>query len=336
MAVNLSIVLIFQFLILILLDKIAKKFNFLDYPSERKKHSKPTPYVGGLALGFGFLFLIYILKIKVIYLDLIIFSALLMSIIGLIDDKFDINPIVKLIFQSIPVYILISKGLYLTDIGEYEIIGKIGLGNYAKFFTFLCCLLILNAFNYIDGIDGLLATLFINIFISFIIICYFFNEIYISQILVYFILPVVVFLLFNISLFSLPKIFLGDSGSNLLGFLTGFTMIVLYKKFSIEPSILIWPVALIIFDFLATSIIRVQNKKKLFQTGNDHVHYQISKKFNFKTLKINLTLNLMNCFFTCFGVTIYYLLGPLYSLLSFIGIFFIYLKIKSNLFFKNY
>ena len=57
MAVNLSIVLIFQFLILILLDKIAKKFNFLDYPSERKKHSKPTPYVGGLALGFGFLFL---------------------------------------------------------------------------------------------------------------------------------------------------------------------------------------------------------------------------------------------------------------------------------------
>ena len=263
MAVNLSIVLIFQFLILILLEKIAKKFNFLDYPSERKKHSKPTPYVGGLALGFGFLFLIYILKIKVIYLYLIIFSALLMSIIGLIDDKFDINPIVKLIFQSIPVYMLISKGLYLTDIGEYEIIGKIGLGNYAKFFTFLCCLLILNAFNYIDGIDGLLATLFINIFISFIIICYFFNEIYISQILVYFILPVVVFLLFNISLFSLPKIFLGDSGSNLLGFLTGFTMIVLYKKFSIEPSILIWPVALIIFDFLATSIIRVQNKKKI-------------------------------------------------------------------------
>ena len=62
---------------------------------------------------------------------------------GFVDDKFDINPFIKLILQSIPVYILISMGLYLNDIGEYGIIGKINLGNYSEIFTFLMLL-----FNY--------------------------------------------------------------------------------------------------------------------------------------------------------------------------------------------
>ena len=328
MAVNLSIVLIFQFLILILLDKIAKKFNFLDYPSERKKHSKPTPYVGGLALSFGFLFLYYSLNINQLFINLILLSAFLMSLIGLLDDKFDLNPFVKLFLQSIPVVILISKGLYLSDLGEYEIIGKIGLGYYAKFFTFLCCLLILNSFNYIDGIDGLLATLFINIFMSFSLICYFLDKIYISQILIFFIFPVIVFFIFNISLFKLPKIFLGDSGSNYLGFITGFMMILLYIEFSIEPTILIWPVALIIFDFLSTSIIRIIKKNKLFQTGKDHIHYQLMKKFNLDIKEINLTLNIINIFFTFLGLSIFYFFGAFYSIIIFIIVFFLYLRFK--------
>ena len=331
MAVNLSIILISQFLILILLDKAAKKFNFLDYPSKRKKHTKPTPYIGGLALSFGFLSLYYLLSINELFINLILMNAFLMSLIGLLDDKFDLNPFVKLFLQSIPVIILISQGLYLSDLGEYEIIGKIGLGYYAKFFTFLCCLLILNSFNYIDGIDGLLATLFINIFISFSLICYFLDEIYISQNLIFFIFPVIVFFIFNISLFKLPKIFLGDSGSNFLGFLTGFMMILLYIKFSIEPTILIWPVALIIFDFLSTSIIRIIKKYKLFQSGNDHIHYQLMKKFKLDIKEINLTLNIINIFFTFLGVSIFYFFGALYSITGFIILFFLYLRFKLNL-----
>ena len=264
---NLFIILIIQFFVLLLLNKISYKIDFLDYPNERKVHSTPIPYIGGLALGLSYCVVVFITDIDFVYLNLIFVYALIVSIVGLVDDKFDISPISKIILQSIPVYILISKGLYLTNIGNYEIIGRINLGGYSEIFTFFCCLLIMNAFNYSDGIDGLLSTLFINIFITFFIICYFFDKIYISQILIYFIFPVIIFLLFNFSFLKLPKIFLGDSGSTLLGFLTGFVMIFLYEKISIEPSILIWPVALIIYEFISTNLVRIFKKKKYFSLG---------------------------------------------------------------------
>ena len=92
-------------------------------------------------------------------------------------------------------------GLYLNDIGEYGIIGKINLGNYSEIFTFLSCLLIINAFNYMDGVDGLLSSLFINIFSYFAIVCYFFDKIFVSQILVYLIHLVIIFFFFSIYLF---------------------------------------------------------------------------------------------------------------------------------------
>ena len=228
------------------------------------------------------------------FINLIIFYGILISLIGIIDDKFDINPISKLILQSIPVCILISKGLYLNDIGEYEIIGKIYLGNYNLIFTFLCSLLIINAFNYLDGVDGLLSSIFINICSSFMILCYLFGELYMSQLFIYFIFPVFIFFLFNISFLKLPKIFLGDSGSTLLGFLTGFLMIFLYSKLNIDPSVLIWPVGLIIYDFLSTNILRILKKKNVFSSGTDHIHHQISKKFNLNVFKLNLLMNILN------------------------------------------
>jgi UDP-GlcNAc:undecaprenyl-phosphate GlcNAc-1-phosphate transferase len=329
---NLFIILIIQLFVLFLLNKVSYKIDFLDYPNKRKVHSTPTPFIGGLSLGLSYCVVVFITDINFLYLNFIFAYALIVSIFGLVDDKFNISPTSKIILQSIPVYILISKGLYLTNIGDYEIIGKINLGGYGEIFTFFCCLLIMNAFNYSDGVDGLLSTLFINIFINFLIICYVFNEIYIGQILIYFIFPVLIFLLFNLSLLKLPKIFLGDSGSTLLGFLTGFVMIFLYEKVSIKPSILIWPVALIIYEFISTNLVRIFKKKKIFQSGNDHIHYQISKKYNLKVLGINLTMNLVNCIITFSGLLIYYLFGSLFSLIGFIIFFFIYLRIKFSFF----
>ena len=328
MLINLFILSIIQFLFLFVLNKLAYKVNFLDYPNKRKVHEKPTPYIGGLALSLSFCIVVYISKIEYQSLNLILLFATIISVVGFVDDKFDINPFIKLILQSIPVYILISMGLYLNDIGEYGIIGKINLGNYSEIFTFLSCLLIINAFNYMDGVDGLLSSLFINIFSYFAIVCYFFDKIFVSQILVYLIHLVIIFFLFNISFLKLPKIFLGDSGSTLLGFITGFVMIFLYTELSIEPPILIWPVALVIYDFLSTSLLRVLKKKKDFKSGNDHIHHQISMKYNLKKLENILIINLINYFFIFICLIIYFFLGSFFSLLGFVIFFLIYLIFK--------
>ena len=328
MLIKLIILSILQFSILFTLSKLAYKVKLLDYPSKRKIHLKPTPYIGGLAIGLCYCFVIYIAKIEYSLINLILLYSIIVSLVGFVDDKFDINPISKLLLQSIPVYLLITEGLYLSDIGEYEIIGLINLGYFSKIFTFLCCLLIINSFNYSDGIDGLLSSLFINIFFSFAFICFIYEKISIIYSFIYIIIPVLIFFLFNVSFLKLPKIFLGDSGSTLLGFITGFVMIFLYSNLLIEPSILIWPVALIIYDFLGTNLIRILKKKNLFQSGDDHFHYQISKKYNFETPEINLIMNIINLFITLTGFAIYYFFGSLFSLIGFVLIFFIFLYFK--------
>tara|TARA_B100000989_G_scaffold185504_1_gene139605 strand:+ start:1104 stop:2060 length:957 start_codon:yes stop_codon:yes gene_type:complete len=313
---------------LISLNHLAYKFNFLDYPNKRKIHGYPIPYIGGLSLGLFYTLNVFINKSEFQFLNLILMYSMIIVIVGLIDDKIDINPILKIFLQSITIYILISNGIYLSDLGTYDYIGTINLGNYGQIFSFLCCLLIINAFNYTDGIDGLLSTLFINIFIFFIIFCYISGNTSEAKFLFFFIIPVLIFLLFNFSIFNLPKIFLGDSGSNLLGYLTGFTMIFLYKKTLISPSLLIWPVALIIFEFLSTNILRILSKKNIFHSGNDHLHYQIKKIYNLDTLGINLIFNSINIILSLFGFSIYFLLGSLFSLVGFILVFLIYLLIK--------
>ena len=324
------LIILFQFLILIIFNKFAYKLNLLDYPNHRKIHSTPTPYIGGLALATGYTFIVYLSDIPFSNLNNIFVYSLIIAIAGLIDDKYEISPISKLILQSIPIYMLISEGLYLQDIGSYQYLGQIDLGGYSKIFTFFCCLLLINSFNYIDGIDGLLSSLFINIFFNLIIFCLIYEKIVFINYLYYFLLPVVIFLLFNISFLRLPKVFLGDSGSNTLGYITGFIMIFLYTKVDIHPAILIWVVSLIIYEFLATNISRIINKKKIFQSGKDHLHYQLKKKFDLKNSKINIILNVTNILLIWSGFLIFNLFGSFWSLLTFILVFFLYLYIKNR------
>ena len=334
MILNLFIISLIQFLIIIILNKFAYTANLLDYPNNRKKHANPTPFVGGLSISLTYCFIIFLTDTNLFNLKIIIFCCLLLSVIGLFDDKFNIKPIPKLVLQSLPVFLVINNGIYLQDLGYYENLGFLQLGVYGKYFTFLCCLLIMNAFNYSDGIDGLLSTLFLNIFLIFIILCYLLNKNNFNEYLFYITTPLIIFLLFNFSFLKLPKIFLGDSGSLMLGFITGFIMIVLYTKIKIHPSILIWPVAFIIYEFLSTNVFRLYKKKNLFQSGSDHIHYQISKKFNLKTLGINLFLNLINLFITFFGFLIFFNFGSLYSLIAFAFLFLIYLILKYKIIFN--
>lgn len=331
MLLNILLISLIQLFFIFILNKFAYSLNLLDYPSIRKKHLDATPFIGGIAITFTYCFIIFINQTNIYNLNIIILCSLLLSLIGLIDDKFDINPISKLFLQSLPVYILINNNIYLQDIGYYENFGFFELGAYGKYFTFLSCLLIMNAFNYSDGVDGLLSTLFLNIFFSFIVLCILFNEKEMIEYFIYLIIPIAIFLLFNFSTFNLPKVFLGDSGSLALGFITGFTMIVLYNENKIHASILVWPVAFIVYEFLSTNLLRFYKKKNLFQSGTDHIHYQISKKFKLKTLGINFYLNLLNLFITVVGFTIYFIFGSFYSLMCFVFIFLIYLGVKYKL-----
>jgi len=215
-----NIVLIYfllSFVIFFLCGKISYKLNLLDKPNKRKIHSKATAFTGGLAISLIYLCAIVLFDDFSKSLSLIISIAFLISIVGFIDDIYQLNIGGKLSLQIVPIfYLVIFQNLALGSIGYYNYF-SLELGAFEIPFTFLSVLFLINAFNYFDGIDGMLGFTSISV----IAILYFLVEFHNTQLfvedqnvrlfLILLIIPILVFLCFNFSFLNLPKIFLGDS-----------------------------------------------------------------------------------------------------------------------------
>jgi UDP-GlcNAc:undecaprenyl-phosphate/decaprenyl-phosphate GlcNAc-1-phosphate transferase len=317
---------IISFFILIIFSKISYIFNLVDMPNKRKKHLKPTAFTGGLILSFIYIASIFIFEINSEKLNLTLSFGFLITIVGFIDDKYNLNFYTKLSLQIIPIiYLIFLENFNLIDIGEYNYF-KLELNSFAIPFTLLSILFLINAFNYFDGSDGTLTLTTISV----LCILYFLsNDENDKLFLIIIFLPLLLFLFFNFSTFKLPKLFLGDGGSLLLGFVISFTLIYFANYKSIHPILLAWSVAIIVFEFLSLNIIRLKNNKNLFLPGNDHLHYILLK--NTKSLfQTNLFIFLANIIFFIIGYMSFIFISPLISLILFISLFLIYLTLRKK------
>ena len=315
-----------SFLILFLCGKVSYKLNLLDHPNKRKIHSKATAYTGGFAISVILLFSIFLFTVSDKNLNIILSIAFLVSLIGLIDDKYNLDVSSKLSLQIIPIfYLVVFENLTLQQIGDYNYF-KVELGSFAIPFTLMCVLLLINAFNYFDGIDGTLGFTSISV----LIILYFLipNQNF-QLFLILILIPLVIFLCFNFSLFKLPKLFLGDSGSLLIGFVIAFVLIYLANQNLTHPILLAWSVVIFVYEFLSINLIRLKNKKDPLRAGQDHLHHLLFN--NTKSIFLtNFFISIMNIILFIIGYLSFLLIGPLISLILFIAFFIIFLILRNN------
>jgi len=314
-------------LIFIFLTKISYKLDLVDIPNKRKKHLKPTAFTGGLALSISYILAIYLFNFSNSKLDIILSMGFLIAIVGLIDDKYNLNVGGKLSLQTIPIiYLIILENFNLNQIGDYNYF-KVELGSFSIPFSVICVIFLINAFNYFDGLDGTLSftsisTLCILIFLSL-------NNNNILFLIVT-IIPIVIFLCFNFSIFKIPKLFLGDSGSLLLGFIISFTIMHFANQNFIHPILLSFSISIFVYEFLSVNIIRLQNKKAIFSAGQDHLHYILFKKNN-SLLQTNFIISALNVIFFVVGYLSYKIINPLASLILFAVCFIIYFFIRKKM-----
>ena len=320
------IFILLNFLLFFLLGKISYKLNLVDFPSKRKIHLKPTSYSGGIILSIIFLLSIRLFDVVGKDLNLILSVAFLISIVGLIDDKFQLNTGGKLSLQIIPIFYLIIFGkLDLTHIGDYKFF-LLDLGTLAVPFTLLSVLFLINAFNYFDGLDGTLSLTSISVLG---ILYFLVSDENIKLFLLTLFIPIIIFLFFNFSLFGFPKLFLGDSGSLLLGFIIAFILIYLAKQKIAHPIVLAWSIAIFVYEFLSINLIRIKNKVNPFTPGQDHLHHILLFKINSLFLT-NSLISIINIIFFIMGYLSYKLINPLTSLTLYIVTFLIYYVLRER------
>ena len=155
--VNLTIL----YLILLLFTVfISKKLDFYDKPNIRKIHDSKVFNTGGIIIYFFYLIIVNFFEFNH-NIELIISIGFFICLIGFIDDRINLNPSNKIIFIIIPSAYLILSGININNLGNYEYIGLLNLGKFQLPFLILATGLLINATNYIDGVDGLLLTFFI-------------------------------------------------------------------------------------------------------------------------------------------------------------------------------
>ena len=251
--------------------------EYLDKPNKRGIHRIPTINTGGLIIYLFFLSIISQGEYN-FNIELIVSIGFFVCLTGFVDDRINLNPSSKIILLLIPSIYLIFNGITINDLGQYEYLGNLELGKFKIPFLLLAIGLLINATNYIDGIDGLLLTFFLSCLLYYIFLI---DDIKTINLLKLFALATFLNLILNF----LPsknrfKVFSGDSGSLFIGFFISFMTIDLYNSFDIHPAILIWPLWYPVYDFLFVSINRLINKKSIFEPDNTHLHHVISNKFN--------------------------------------------------------
>ena len=277
---------IINIIFLINFTKIASYVYIYDIPNKRKIHINPVPPLGGILFFINFVYIFCVSKIsgiQVFYFDhiFIIFSSLIF-ILGLVDDKKNLNPYLKfLVLISLIVFHLILQNNFLINKFYLDFINfDVHLTYYQSFFfTTLCVLLFINASNLYDGIN-LQYSLYIFILFSYLIFKN--NDLEIIKLLY---LPLIFFTYLNFK----SKCFLGDSGTLFISYLIAMIVISehnIMKNLSISEIILLMILPGI--DMLRLFVKRILSKKNPFLGDRNHIHHLLFDKFGL--LKTNLIL----------------------------------------------
>ena len=283
-----------------MLRNYAKKYNILvDLPDRsRKFHKRPTPITGGIGI------LVALLISGKLYIDLnnltgyvpeFTFQLMVISIpllvLFLFDDFKGLRPLLRILIQIfLSIYLIISTDIYLESLGNLFGFGEINLGVFSIPFTVFCVVGIMNAFNMMDGINGLCSgcAMLALIFMGF------YSGLIYDSMLVLIIGSMIGFVLFNLGFFGKKReVFLGDSGSNLVGFWVAWVAIYASQSeiYSIEPITVLWFVAIPLLDCIGLIFARTSTGKSWSTAGRDHIHHKLMKKFNSKnTLIIILSI----------------------------------------------
>ena len=285
-------------------NKLNSLINIYDKPNWRKIHQKSVACTGGiyLIINLSILTLFYknnFFDAKNLFLNLgnfysIYVSTLLIFIVGLIDDLVDLSALKKTIFLIILIYlaVLSDSELIISNLHFSFTDHVLYLRNASVFFTLLCIFIFMVAFNMFDG-TNLQSSFYSLVIITFLIL----NSGYINIFA-----PLIAFFIFFIFYNSQGKIFLGNSGSHILGFVFSWFIIKFYNKGQIPDVDNIILLMLVPgLDLIRLFFWRTIKKKSFFNADQNHIHHVLMKKAQ------GIKLQLLILFLVLFPIIVFYL-----------------------------
>ena len=251
---------------------VGSRFQIIDYPDERKIHSIPTLRTGGILIFSGFILGILISSgYHIQQWAFVLFSAL-MFILGFTEDMYRLSAKKRLAFQGIIALLYtVTADAYLIDLGVFALPGFLLVP-----FTVFAIVGVTNAFNIADGMNGLSSGLGLVAAASLGILAFVHGDQEVLKFAILLVGALTGFMIFNLK----GKIFMGDSGSYLTGFVVSALSVMLVTR---NPDVSPFAPLLIVFVPVFDTLYAIWRRKRLgndpFMADKMHFHHMMRMKY---------------------------------------------------------
>ena len=255
--------------------RFARRIGVVDELKEIGLARKATPLLGGLAIfgGAAVAGLLFLPDNE--RTEAILAAAALITIVGALDDIFDLHPAVKLAGQIAAAVVLVTGGV-VVDAFTFPFLHRVELGDFGAPLTALALVLLMNIVNFSDGVDGLAAGVCAIAAAAFAIIAFDLERRTAGTLAAITCGAALGFLIFN---FHPASVFMGDCGSNLLGLLLGAVIIEGSLKTNALIA-LVGPLIVLAVPLLDTGFVvakRIKYRRPIYRGDSNHFHHRFHR-----------------------------------------------------------
>lgn len=295
MLITFSILFLFSTLFLLLARYLATKVGLVDKPNKRKRHYGLVPLVGGISIYVSLCFYLFFYWYELAQSDIYLICAGVLVITGAFDDKFDISVKLRVSIQATVAFVMMFvAGLYIHSLGHILGSWELRIEYIGYPITLLAVWAAINAFNMVDGIDGLLGGLSCVSFGALGVLLTLDGQPQLATFCFAVIICILPYILLNMGVLGQRlKVFMGDAGSTLIG----FTIIWIILQSSqgaghpMNPVTALWVIAIPLMDMVATMYRRISKGKSPFSADRQHIHHIMMRSgFTAKETFVVITL----------------------------------------------
>lgn len=263
--------------VIALLRPAATAVGLVDKPGQRRRHDVATPVIGGIGIFAGFLAAVLLLGFPSGPWGTLLAGILLLGIVGLVDDSVGLRSGWRLLAQLAATSIVVLWGdMQITYLGNLSGFGQLGLWIFTLPFTVLCVMLMINAVNMLDGIDGLAGGLSLLMLLGFAVLML------LKGLAGWYVPLVMAFALIGFLAFNLrgpwrrqASVFMGDAGSTVLGFVLAWLAMYTtqFGENSAYPVTVAWILVLPAADALSLFFRRLSRGRNPLTPDRWHLHH---------------------------------------------------------------
>ncbi|NDL64362.1 UDP-N-acetylglucosamine--undecaprenyl-phosphate N-acetylglucosaminephosphotransferase [Acerihabitans arboris] len=306
MSTDFFAIFLFSMVFLFFSRKVAQKIGLVDKPNYRKRHQGQIPLVGGISIYAGICFTFLFTDHFVPHIGLYLLCSGILVLTGALDDRFDISVKSRATIQAlVAITMMYFGGLYINSLGFVFGPWEMVLGPYFGYpVTLFAVWAAINAFNMVDGIDGLLGGLSCVSLGAMGILMYKDNNPSLGLWCFAMIAAILPYILLNLGMFGRHyKVFMGDAGSTMIGF--SIIWIILQSTqgtgHPMNPVTGLWIIAIPLMDMIAIMYRRMRKGMSPFSPDRQHIHHLIMRA-GFSSRQAFVIITVTAALLAAFGV----------------------------------